>query len=69
MPSLLGRIAVLCTEMRPIATDKVPLFVGLSVCHDREPCKTAAQIEVPFGLWTRVDPKTMYYVGERLNSL
>jgi len=28
--------------------------VRLSVCHDREPCKMAERIEMPFGLWTLV---------------
>jgi len=25
--------------------------------HDREPCKTAEPITMPFGLWTRVGPR------------
>jgi len=36
---LLGRIALLRTEMRPIEQTEFRLSVGLSVCHDREPCK------------------------------
>jgi len=59
---LLGRIAVLSTYMRPILTDRVAWSVGLSitpsiglsVCHTSEPCKTAAPIELPFGLRTWV---------------
>ena len=31
--------------------------VGLPVCHDREPCKTAEPIEMPFRLWIRVGPR------------
>jgi len=44
--------------MRPIVTDGVTWSVGMSVClsvsYDREPCKTAEPIEMPFGVWTRV---------------
>ena len=50
---LLGRIAVLRTYVRPIVTDRVAWSVGLSVtlvC----PAKTAAPIELPFGLKTWV---------------
>ena len=36
---LLGRIAVLRTQMRSIVTDGVTRSVGQSVCHDHEPCK------------------------------
>ena len=32
----------------------VHLSVGRSVCHDREPCKTAELIEMPLSLWTLV---------------
>ena len=51
--------------MRPIVTDwrpssvvcrSVSWSVCLSVCHISEPCKTAAPIEMPFGLRTRVCP-------------
>jgi len=38
--------------MRPIATDGVAWSVGLSVCNDREPCKTSEPIEMPFAMWT-----------------
>jgi len=31
--------------------------VCLSVCHDREPCRTAEPTEMLFGMWTRVGPK------------
>jgi len=33
------------------------LFVGLSVCLDRETGKTAELIKMPFGLWTWVGPR------------
>jgi len=39
--------------MWPTVTDQV----AWSVCHDREPAKTAEPIEVPFGLWSRVGPR------------
>ena len=32
-------------------------IVCWSVCHSREPCKTAELIEMPFGLRTRVGPR------------
>jgi len=35
----LGHIAILCTLMRPFVTDGVGWSVGLSICHDCEPCK------------------------------
>jgi len=41
--------------MRPVVTDRVALSVGLSVCYTSEPCNTAAQIEMPFGFWARMD--------------
>jgi len=53
--------------MRPTVTDEVAWSVrlsvddvrsgGLSVCHSREPCKTAEPIEMSFGVWSRVDPR------------
>jgi len=69
--SISGRIAVLRTQMRSIAADRVAwsasLSVGLSVCLSvclsvtlMRPAKTAEPIEMPFGLRTRVDPGTMY---------
>ena len=51
---ILGRIAVLC--MRPIVTDRVAWSVGRSVTLV-SPAKTAARIEMPFGLRTRVGPQ------------
>jgi len=36
---LLGRIAVLRTQMLPIVTDGIASSVGLSVYHSSEPCK------------------------------
>ena len=53
--ALLGRIAVLRTYMLPIVTDRVVWSVGLSATLV-SPAKTAAPIEVPFGLRTRVGP-------------
>jgi len=48
--------------MRPIVTDRVAWSVGLSVGMSLSvtlvsPAKTAAAIEMPFGLSTRVGPK------------
>ena len=47
--------------MRPIVIDGlygvVGRSVGRSVCHDREPRKTAEPIEMRFAKWTRVDPR------------
>jgi len=45
--------------MRPILTDRVAWSVGLSVCLSVtlvRPAKTAAPIELPFGLRTWVGP-------------
>jgi len=45
--------------MRPILTDRVAWSVGLSVCRSVtlvSPAKTAAPIELPFGLRTWVGP-------------
>jgi len=39
--------------MRPIVTDGVAWSVGLSVTLV-SPAKTAAPIEIPFGLWARM---------------
>jgi len=46
--------------MRPIVTDRVAwsVYVGLLVCRSRlGRAKTAEPIEMPFGVWTRVDPR------------
>ena len=43
----------------------VGVFVCLSIGHIRETrnhTKTAELIEVPFGVWTRVGPNTIYHV-------
>jgi len=40
--------------MRPLFTDRVARFVGLSVCHSSEPCKTAQPIEMPFRILARI---------------
>ena len=48
--------------MRPIVTDRAAWSIGRSVCHttvetakrQKHPAKTAAPIEMPFGLRTRV---------------
>jgi len=45
--------------MRLIVTDRVAWSVGLSVTLV-SPAKTAEPIEMPFGLWTRVDPGNIY---------
>ena len=42
--------------MWPIVTDGVA-YGSLSVCHSSEPCKTAEQIEMPFGIRTQVGPR------------
>ena len=45
--------------MRPVLTDRVAWSVGLSVCRSVtlvSPAKTAAPIELPFGLRTWVGP-------------
>jgi len=41
--------------MRPIVTDG--LSVGMSVCHNREPCKTAEPTEMPFWVENEGGPK------------
>jgi len=46
--------------MRPIVTDRVAWSVGRSVCRPAtpvSPAKTAATIELPFGLRTQVGPR------------
>jgi len=47
--------------MRPIVTDGVAWSVGLSACWSFtivSPAKTAAeQIEISFGMWTRMGPR------------
>ena len=40
--------------------------VGLSVCHNSEPCKTAALLEMPFGLRTWVGPKNHALDGVKI---
>jgi len=50
---LLGCIAVLRMQMRPIVTNQVAWSVDLSVILV-SPAKTAAPIEMPFGLRTQV---------------
>jgi len=55
----IGRIAALARCGLLLQTEKRGLSVGLSVCHDREPCKTAEPIVMPFGMLTRVG----YHVG------
>jgi len=41
--------------MRPNFTDGVAWYVHRSVCqsvcHNREPCKTAELTDMPFGMW------------------
>jgi len=48
---LLGRMAVLC--IRSIVIDRVAWSLGLSITLV-SPAKTAAPIDLPCGLWTRV---------------
>ena len=43
--------------VRPVVADSVEWYVCRSVCRSRDPAETAEPIEMPFGLWTRVDPK------------
>jgi len=45
--------------MRPIVKDGLAWSVGLSVTIV-SPAKTAEQIKMPFGLWTRVGQGTMH---------
>jgi len=47
--------------MRPTVTN-VRWSVGLSVTIVST-AKTAEPIEMPFGLWTRLNPRTMYWMG------
>jgi len=45
--------------MRPIVTDRVAWFVGLSVgLSVVNPTKSTEPIEMPFGLWDRVGSKS-----------
>jgi len=46
--------------MRPLATDAAWSVRLLDTTLS--PAKTAKQIEITFGLWTRVGQKNMYYV-------
>jgi len=50
--------------MRPIVTDIVAWSVCRSVSHDREPCKTAEPIDMPFELWTQVGPRNHVLGGD-----
>jgi len=38
--------------------DGVVWSVGRSVCHDREPHKTAEPMEILFGMWTRMGARS-----------
>lgn len=49
------------SRMRPLATDCAAWFVCRSV--DRESCKTAKPIEMPFGLWNRVGQRNYVLDG------
>jgi len=42
--------------------------VCLSVCHDREPTKTAEPIEMLLGLWTRVGQGITYQMGSEFRT-
>jgi len=63
---IIGRIAVLRMQIRPIITNRIVWFVGLSVClsvcHSSRTAKTAEPIEMPFEICTRVGPKK-YVLG------
>ena len=63
---IIGRIAVLRTQILPIVTNRIAWFVGLSVClsvcHSNRTAKTAEPIEMPFEIWTRVSTKK-YVLG------
>jgi len=61
---LLGHIAVLRTQMRPIVTDRVARSVTLV-----SPAKTAAPIEMPFGMLSRVDPRNHVLDGGTLDGM
>jgi len=51
--------------MRPILTDRVVWFVGLSVTVVSQPAKrlNSKQIGIPFGIWARLAQGTMYMGG------
>ena len=53
---LLGRIAILRKLMRPVVTKRVSWSVGRSVTV-LSSSKTVELIEMPFGIWTQVDPR------------
>ena len=53
LDTLLPVNIVLCV-LKFLGRIAVGYYVGLSVCHSCEPCKTAEPIEVPFGMWTWV---------------
>ena len=59
---LLGRIAVLRTQMLSIVTDRVARSVGLSVTLVSS-AKTVEPIEMPFGLWARMGPRNYVLDG------
>jgi len=50
-------------KMRPLATH-VAWSVCLSVGYNREPCKTAEPIKMPFGLWNRVGRRNRISGGD-----
>jgi len=62
---LLGHIAVLSTQRRPIVTDQVAWSVGLSVTLV-SPAKMAVPIEMLFGLRTRVGPRNHVLDGVQI---
>jgi len=49
--------------MRPIAADRVAWSVRLSVYNDRQPCKRAEPVEIPFGMWTLVGQRNCVFGG------
>jgi len=63
---LFGCIAVLCTYMQPIVTNRVAKSVSRSVCLSVtvvSPAKAAEPIEMPFGLRTPVGPRNCVRPG------
>ena len=62
---LLGGVAVLCTQMQSIHTDRVAWSVGLSVTPV-SPAKMTELIEMPFALRTWVAQGTMYWMDVQI---
>jgi len=57
--------------MRPIATDGAAWSIGRSVCLSvttMSPAETAEPIEIPFGMWTWVNPKNHVVDGVQIST-